>query len=84
MGKQAKLRKMRKVIKDESFMQELFESVEFMHERLTLSGVPPTGENGQALFKFVSSIDRPENLTEDEFNAFLDEKMTDFIENHLK
>jgi hypothetical protein len=84
MGRQAKLRKLRKTLKDEPFMQELVENVGFIHEKLTSLNVLPIAENVQALFEFVSSIERPENMTEDQFNIFLDEKMTDFIKNNLQ
>ena len=83
MGRQAKLKKLRKILKNKSLVQELGENFELAQDNLISSGASPTPENLEATFKYLRSIERPDNMTEDEFEAFLEKEMSDFIENNL-
>ena len=84
MGKQAKLKKYRKALKDESTVQKLDKALEIAEQQLTSFNVPSTTKNIEALLKYLASVKRTENITDDEFEALLEEKMSDFIENNLK
>jgi parvulin-like peptidyl-prolyl isomerase len=84
MGRQSKLKKLRKSLKDQPLVQELAENLEFLEKELALFNVSLTGENAQSVFEAMTSIERPENMTDEQFEAFLDEKMSNFIKNNLK
>ncbi len=86
MGRQAKLKKLRKIFKceDQSLLQELGQYLHMAEKDLISVGVSPTTENLKAVMENLSLIERPKNITDSEFEAFLEEKMLDFIKNNLK
>ena len=84
MGKQSKFKKYIKALDDKSTVQKLDKVLEITKQLLTSFNIPSSKENIEALLKYLVSVKRPENITDDEFESFLKKKMSYFIENNLK
>ena len=84
MGRQARLKKMRKFFKDESLLQEIDETPEIIREKLILFDVPLTLTNVAIVLEYVESLEKPEIIIDNEYKTFLEDKISNFIKNNLK
>jgi hypothetical protein len=87
MGKQAQLKKVRKALKEPSFasrVEELNAMLDELGKELKRFNIPPTRENVEALFKVIIATERTENMTEEEFEAVLEERALNFLKKKSK